>query len=78
MRGAIRQVYGRCLACKTPRLDPNHPRQGVAFAQGIEGAGPPQAAAVPAQGRRPCVGTEPPQSPVFCGSAAKNAPKSEK
>jgi hypothetical protein len=29
--------------------------------------------AVPAQGHRPCVGMEPPESPVFCG--AKNAPK---
>jgi hypothetical protein len=38
-------------------------------AQGIGGAGPPQVASVaPHSG-----GTEPPQSPVFCG--AKNAPK---
>jgi hypothetical protein len=40
----------------------------VEVRKGLEGR-----EAVAAQGRRPCVATEPPESPVFCG--AKNAPK---
>jgi hypothetical protein len=48
------------------RLRVRYPRKG------LEGRGHRRWPSAAAQGHRPCVAAEPPQSPVFCG--AKNAP----